>query len=84
MAESSKSGRSMVSRHVKMHKREGMKQSQAVAAALSEARRSGKKVSPRRRGGSKTGTRKSTPGRKMTRTQAARKGGRARARKRSR
>ena len=55
MAESSKSGRQFVSRHVKRHKKKGMGQRQAVAAALSEARRKGKKVSPRRRG--KTGKR---------------------------
>jgi hypothetical protein len=55
----SKKGRRMVSRHIKLHKREGMPQDQAVAAALSEARRKGYKVSPRRRGKRKA-TRKAT------------------------
>jgi hypothetical protein len=63
MAMPSKKGRKMVSRHIKLHKREGMPQERAVAAALSEARRKGYKVSPRRR--KRKATRKST--RKSTR-----------------
>jgi hypothetical protein len=49
MAKSSKGAQRFVSRHVRRHKKKGMPQSQAVAAALSEARRKGKRVPPRRR-----------------------------------
>lgn len=38
------SARRTISRHIRKHKKEGMPQKQAVAAAMSEARRKGKKV----------------------------------------
>ncbi|HVL87563.1 MAG TPA: DUF6496 domain-containing protein, partial [Candidatus Thermoplasmatota archaeon] len=47
----SSQARSLVSRHVSRHRRKGMGQKQAVAAALSEARRKGRKVPARRRAG---------------------------------
>lgn len=40
----SRSARRTISRHIRKHKKEGMPQKQAVAAAMSEARRKGKKV----------------------------------------
>lgn len=49
---SRKSKRS-ISRHVKRHKRKGMPQKQAVAAAMSEQRRKGRKVPARKRSTSK-------------------------------
>jgi hypothetical protein len=74
MAESSKQGRQMVSRHVRKHKKEGMGQRQAVAAALSEARRSGKKVSPRRRSSTAKGRQPSTSSAANRSRQSARAG----------
>lgn len=53
MAKTTRSTQRLVSRHIKRHKRKGMGQEQAVAAALSEARRKGRKVPPRRRGAAK-------------------------------
>lgn len=40
----SQKSRDKISRHIKKHKKEGMPQDQAVAAAMSEARRKGMKV----------------------------------------
>lgn len=40
----SKEAREFISEHVKEHRHEGMPQDQAVAAAMSEARRKGMKV----------------------------------------
>lgn len=40
----SSSSRKMISKHVKKHRREGMPQDQAVAAAMDEARRRGLRV----------------------------------------
>lgn len=67
MAMPSKRGRKLVSRHVKKHKQEGMPQEQAVAAALSEARRKGFKVSPRRRTSRKGAPRKKAGRKKRSR-----------------
>lgn len=45
----SQKARKSISRHIKKHKKEGMPQKQAVAAAMSEQRRKGRKV-PARKG----------------------------------
>ena len=73
----SSSSRKQISRHIKIHKKEGMPQRQAVAAAMSEARRSGKKV-PKRKGAKKS----KRGGSKSQHAKAGRKGGKAAARKR--
>ena len=82
MAESaySKSSRRKISRHIKKHKKEGMPQKQAVAAAMSEARRSGKKTPSRKRGGRKKGGTKKG-GSTAQKKRAGRKGGKATAKK---
>lgn len=85
MAESaySDAARSKISRHIRIHKKEGMPQKQAVAAAMSEARREGKKV-PKRRSAKKRGAKKSAKrsgGTKSQKKRAGAKGGRATARK---
>jgi len=73
----SQAARKQISRHVKIHRKEGMPQRQAVAAALSEARRSGKKVPKRKAAKRKRAGR-------SRRSKAAAKAGRASARKRKR
>lgn len=80
MAESqySPSARRKISRHIRKHKKEGMPQRQAVAAAMSEARREGKKVP--RRNASKP--KKARGGSKAQKKRAGHKGGKATARKR--
>lgn len=90
MAESaySEKSRKQISRHVRKHRKEGMPQDQAVAAAMSEARRSGKKT-PARKGKTKGGRAKAKKGGKKggstaQKRKAGRKGGKATARKRSR
>ena len=77
----SQSARNKISRHIRKHKKEGMPQRQAVAAAMSEARRDGKKV-PKRKS-AKKGARKQTKrgGTKAQKAKAGRKGGKATARK---
>ena len=81
MAESaySKSSRKLISRHVRKHKKEGMPQDQAVAVAMSEARRKGKKVPSRKGTKKKSSSRKG--GTKAQKAKAGRKGGKATARK---
>lgn len=78
MAESqySDSARRTISKHVRKHKKEGMPQRQAVAAAMSEARRKGKKVPARTRSGSRK-----KGGAEAQKKRAGAKGGRATARK---
>lgn len=66
----------MIGSHVKKHRKEGMPQDQAVAAAMSEARRSGKKTPARKRGSSKS-TKKATRKTGGTRKQAKRAAKRA-------
>lgn len=75
MAESSYSpkSRDMISKHIKKHKEEGMPQRQAVAAAMSEARRSGKKVPARKKGPAKKANR---PNDARKASKAAKKAGR--------
>jgi len=77
MAQSAYSGsaRKQISRHVKKHKKEGMPQDQAVAAAMSEARRSGKKV-PKRKSGGRTKANRKRPGTRAKASKASRKAGR--------
>lgn len=43
----SKKASASIGRHIRRHKKEGMPQRQAVAAAMSEQRRKGRKVPPR-------------------------------------
>lgn len=62
----SKRGRDTVSRHVRRHRKKGMPQRQAVAAAMSEARRKGRKV-PSRRRARKGGGRKRTSSKRAMR-----------------
>lgn len=69
----SEKARKQISRHIRKHRDEGMPQDQAVAAAMSEARRSGKKV-PKRKGAKKA-TRKSSSKKKAA-SKASRKAGR--------
>lgn len=83
----SSSARRTISKHVRKHRKEGMPQDQAVAAAMSEARRSGKKAPSRRKGKSKKANRprKGTKtAKKRQAAKAGRKGGKATARKRAR
>ena len=49
----SRKSRKSISRHIRRHKRKGMPQKQAVAAAMSEQRRKGRKVPSRKRAASK-------------------------------
>jgi hypothetical protein len=79
MAESAYSGsaRRTISQHIKKHKKEGMGQKRAVAAAMSEARRKGQKAPPKRKGSKG----KSRGGSKAQHAKAGRKGGKAKARK---
>lgn len=67
----SESARESIGKHVRKHRKEGMPQDQAIAAAMSEARRSGKKV-PGRKRGSSTSTKKATRTTGGTRKQAKR------------
>lgn len=67
----SSSARKSISKHIRKHRAEGMPQDQAVAAAMSEARRAGKKTPARKRGSSKA-TKKATRTTGGTRKQAKR------------
>lgn len=51
----SQASREKISRHIRKHKKEGTPQRQAVAAAMSEARREGMRTPKRRRGAKKGG-----------------------------
>ena len=59
----SKSARKLISTHVRKHRQDGMPEGQAIAAALSEARRAGKKVPAR-----KSRARKTPSAKRATRT----------------
>ncbi|MGQ0535742.1 MAG: hypothetical protein ACT4PT_06700 [Methanobacteriota archaeon] len=45
----SRGAQTLISRHIRRHKKKGMGEMQAVAAAISEARRKGRRVPARRR-----------------------------------
>jgi hypothetical protein len=49
-AKTSKTTRSFIQRHIRRHKRKGMDQKRAVAAAYSEARRKGHRVPKKKKG----------------------------------
>ena len=78
----SQKSRSSISRHIRKHRKEGMPQDQAVAAAMSEQRRKGRKVPARKGKAAKKGSAKKRGGStKSKKAKAGRKGGKATARK---